>query len=167
MKRVKSNVINSHLKVFLSGCFPIAMFHFLVLVYDSSLMSVTASVLELMKIFAFKAKECSEPCQAYRIVHFAKIINTCKLLTIFAKYSILEVWQGSEYTCSKNLTGNPGFTKRNTREIVRASKPKFCIILPLKCLLKLKKHEKVLFGENPRMSKQFSLAVFLKNGFNW
>ena len=28
---------------------------------------------------------------------FAKIINSQKLLTIFAKYSNLDVWKGSEY----------------------------------------------------------------------
>ena len=91
MKSVKSNVINSHLKVFLSGCFPVAMFHLLVLAYDPSFMSVTALILELMKKFVYKAKAYSGPCQAYKMEHFAKIVNGFKLLTIFAKNSILEV----------------------------------------------------------------------------
>ena len=29
--------------------------------------------------------------------HFAKIVNGFQALTIFAKHSILDVWQGSEY----------------------------------------------------------------------
>ena len=40
----------------------------------------------------------SGPCQTSKMVHFAAIINNWKLLPIFAKYSILNVWQGSEYT---------------------------------------------------------------------
>ena len=39
----------------------------------------------------------SEPYQKSKMVRFAKIVNGLKLLTIFAKSSILDVWLGSEY----------------------------------------------------------------------
>ena len=39
----------------------------------------------------------SEPCQTFRMVLLAKIVNAWKSLTIFAKGSILDVWQGFEY----------------------------------------------------------------------
>ena len=39
----------------------------------------------------------SEPYQQYKMERFAKIINGFQLLTIFAKQSLLDVWQGSEY----------------------------------------------------------------------
>ena len=38
-----------------------------------------------------------EPCQTSKTEHFATRVNGWKLLTIFAKSSILDVWQGSEY----------------------------------------------------------------------
>ena len=37
-----------------------------------------------------------EPYQTYKIERFAKIVNVWKLLTIFDKRTILDVWQGSE-----------------------------------------------------------------------
>ena len=40
----------------------------------------------------------TESCQIFKMVLFAKIVNDWKLLSIFAKSSILVVWQGSEYT---------------------------------------------------------------------
>ena len=40
----------------------------------------------------------SEPSQTYKMERFAKIVNGFQPLPIFAKPSILEVWQGSEYT---------------------------------------------------------------------
>ena len=40
----------------------------------------------------------SEACQTSKMELFAKTINGWKSLTIFAKISILDVWQGSEYT---------------------------------------------------------------------
>ena len=39
----------------------------------------------------------SEHCQTSRMERFMKIVNGQKPLTIFAKCSILNVWQGSEY----------------------------------------------------------------------
>ena len=39
----------------------------------------------------------SEPYQTSKMECFAKIVNTFQALTIFAKGSILDIWQGSEY----------------------------------------------------------------------
>ena len=39
----------------------------------------------------------SELCQASNMELSAKIVNGWNLLTIFAKRSILDVWQGSKY----------------------------------------------------------------------
>ena len=39
----------------------------------------------------------SEPCQTSKMVNFAKIYKVFQLLTIFAKCSVLDVWQHSEY----------------------------------------------------------------------
>ena len=39
----------------------------------------------------------SQPSQIFKMELFAKIVNTWKPLTIFAKNSILDIWQGSEY----------------------------------------------------------------------
>ena len=44
----------------------------------------------------------SEPCQTSKIVLFAKIVNEWKLLTIFEKCSILDVWQHSEYSSAES-----------------------------------------------------------------
>ena len=41
----------------------------------------------------------SEPCQTSNMEVFAEIGNSFQLLTIFSKSSILDVSQGSEYTC--------------------------------------------------------------------
>ena len=39
----------------------------------------------------------SEPSQTSKMDSFAKIVNGVQPLIIFAKHSILDVWQGSEY----------------------------------------------------------------------
>ena len=39
----------------------------------------------------------SKPCQTAEMELFAKIVKNEKPFTIFAKTSILDVWQGSEY----------------------------------------------------------------------
>ena len=41
---------------------------------------------------------CPEPCQTSKRGNFAKIVNDWKSSIIVAKLSILDVWQGSEYT---------------------------------------------------------------------
>ena len=41
----------------------------------------------------------SEPCQSSKMELFAKIVNGLTV-NYFAKSSILDVWQGSENTCS-------------------------------------------------------------------
>ena len=46
----------------------------------------------------------SELCQTSKMKHFAKICNGRNALTIFAKNSILDIWQGSEYTYLTYLT---------------------------------------------------------------
>ena len=59
-----------------------------------------------------KSKECvsgkaeahSEPCQAFRMELLAEIVNDLKPLTIFAKRSILYVWQGSEYVSKDDVS---------------------------------------------------------------
>ena len=40
----------------------------------------------------------SETYQRSKMESFVKIVNDKKLLTIFAKWSMLDVWQGSECT---------------------------------------------------------------------
>ena len=40
-----------------------------------------------------------EPFQTSKILWSVKILNRWKPITIFAKHSILDIWQGSEYTC--------------------------------------------------------------------
>ena len=40
----------------------------------------------------------SEPGQTSKMELFVKIVNDVKLLTIFKKSSILDVWMGSKYT---------------------------------------------------------------------
>ena len=41
-------------------------------------------------------KTCSESCQTSKMALFAKLVDGWNPLTIFAKSSILDVWQGSE-----------------------------------------------------------------------
>ena len=43
----------------------------------------------------------SEPCAPSKTDRFAKVVNGFQLLTIFAKYSILDVWQSPEYVSAK------------------------------------------------------------------
>ena len=49
----------------------------------------------------FNSELYSDPCQISKMERFVKIINGWKPLTFFAEHFILEVGQGSEYTCSK------------------------------------------------------------------
>ena len=44
-----------------------------------------------------------ELCYTSKMEYFPNIVNYCKALNFFAKHSILDVWQGSEYaseTCA-------------------------------------------------------------------
>ena len=43
------------------------------------------------------AEANSETCQTSKMERFAKIVNDFQLLTILAKCSLIDVWQGSEY----------------------------------------------------------------------
>ena len=45
--------------------------------------------------YVLKVEVSSEPNQAFKMELFVKIVNDKKLLTIFAKSSILNVWLGS------------------------------------------------------------------------
>ena len=49
------------------------------------------------------ARGVFKPCQTSKTERFAKIVNVSKPLTIFAKYSILHVWQVSEYDTDGKL----------------------------------------------------------------
>ena len=56
-----------------------------------------------------------EPYKASKMIFFRKIVNGWKPLTIFVKYFILGVWQGSENaseTILQTFTGNMKFTHR-------------------------------------------------------
>ena len=60
----------------------------------------------------------SEPCQTFDQELLAEIVNFWRLLVIFAKISILDVWLGSEYTSSWyevegyiGLISHPTFSK--------------------------------------------------------
>ena len=46
----------------------------------------------------FLSEAYSEPCQTSKIVRFTKIVNGFEQLTIFAKRSILDICQVSEYS---------------------------------------------------------------------
>ena len=55
-----------------------------------------------MWIQLFTAETYPEPCQtSKRVELFAKIIKGWKPLNIFTERSILDVWQGSEYTIAQ------------------------------------------------------------------
>ena len=43
------------------------------------------------------SEEYSEPCQTFKMEVFAKIVKGFSFFTIFAKNSILHVWQDSEF----------------------------------------------------------------------
>ena len=60
----------------------------------------TPCSLNLQKYECFKldTKAYTEPCQTFKVKHFAKIVNSWNSLTISTKRAILYVWQGSEYT---------------------------------------------------------------------
>ena len=45
----------------------------------------------------------SKHCQTFKMEIFAKIVNGFQPLTFFAKSSIVEVWQGSEYASAFSL----------------------------------------------------------------
>ena len=45
----------------------------------------------------------SEHYETSKIGRFTKIVNDCKLLNIFAKHSVIDVYRGSEYTSAKNV----------------------------------------------------------------
>ena len=53
-----------------------------------------------MSVFRFrKAQRCiKNPVKHLKMEYFAKTVNDIQPLTIFAKLSLLVVWQGSEYT---------------------------------------------------------------------
>ena len=46
---------------------------------------------------AYYSEAYSEQCQTSKMEDFEKIVEGFELLTIFAKCSILNVWQGSDY----------------------------------------------------------------------
>ena len=46
----------------------------------------------------------SEPSETSKMKPFAKMVNSWKLLTIFAKSSISDVWVGSEYASANYKT---------------------------------------------------------------
>ena len=48
----------------------------------------------------------SGPSQVSKMECFAKIVNSWKSLTIFAKRSILDAWQGSEYAPGRQVKAN-------------------------------------------------------------
>ena len=50
-----------------------------------------------IEVLIFIAEVYSELCQTTKMKRFTKIVINYESLTIFAKCSILDVWQGSEY----------------------------------------------------------------------
>ena len=57
------------------------------------------AIYDLFIFMVYWPEAYSEPCQTSKIELFAKIVNEWKLLTIFKKSSILDVWQGSDLLC--------------------------------------------------------------------
>ena len=49
----------------------------------------------------YSAEAYSEPCQASKMKHFGKNVNSLQFLNSFAKSSILDVWQESEYSSAQ------------------------------------------------------------------
>ena len=54
-------------------------------------------ILNCIYIVVFKSDSYSEPYQTCKMEFFAKIVNDLKPLAIFAKISILDIWQDSLY----------------------------------------------------------------------
>ena len=64
----------------------------------------------------------SKPYQKSKKELFAKIVNSWKLLTIFPKGSILDVWQGSEYDSENDQNSNfckPGLNRERWVDLFR------------------------------------------------
>ena len=60
---------------------------------------------KLIKITVY-TRGVSKPCQISKMERFAKTVKGFKSLTIFAKCSMLDVWQGSEYTSTYVINSN-------------------------------------------------------------
>ena len=52
-----------------------------------------------------KTQVYSEPCQLSKIGHSAENVAGVKVLIVFAKTSMLDIWQGSEYTSNEQNFG--------------------------------------------------------------
>ena len=69
------------------------------LVYGHHTASFASSCMVFKKINRFKhPEEYLEPCRTFKVKHFAKKVNSFLALTNFKKHSILDLWQGSEYS---------------------------------------------------------------------
>ena len=65
---------------------------------DFSVLIFPLKILYCIYIVVLILEAYSEPCQVSKMEFSVKIVNNLKLLTIFAKNSILDIWQGSEYS---------------------------------------------------------------------
>ena len=70
---------------------------FLIIKLSRSLTAFRKLTPKFIVFSPFSSQRHSEPCQASKMERFAKIINDQRPLTIFAKRSILDVFQSSEY----------------------------------------------------------------------
>ena len=59
----------------------------------------------IFEIFQQGTEAYSEPSQTYKMERFVKTVSGQKPLIIFTKRSILDAWQGSEYTTEAWKTG--------------------------------------------------------------
>ena len=54
-------------------------------------------IVKIVTVFKINQVAYSKPYQRSKMEFFVEKVNARKLLTIFAKRSILDAWQGSEY----------------------------------------------------------------------
>ena len=66
-------------------------------VFFRSILIFPLKILYCIYIVVLISEAYSEPYQISKMEFFAKIFNGLKLLTVFAKISILDIWQGFEY----------------------------------------------------------------------
>ena len=54
-------------------------------------------IYQFFKYLLKNSEAWAEPCQTSELEYLVKIVNKWKLRTIFEKFSILDMWPGSEY----------------------------------------------------------------------
>ena len=71
---------------------------------------------------AYCSETSSDLCQISKMECFEKVVDGFELLTIFAKRSILDVWQGSEYGPAADTYSSLGKKLMQLQELSRLFK---------------------------------------------